>query len=305
MQNICTIIVTYNGSQWIEKCIRSLLQSSLSSKIIVVDNCSTDNTLSLLKSSENSIELIQTEKNIGFGGGNNIGIKKAMELHADYVFLLNQDAYVDQFCIQRLTEALKQNPSFGILSPLQMNSSGIELDEAFNKYVASAYKEDLSAIKKEDCTSQPFPVRFVNAAAWMISKPAIEATGLFHPVFFHYGEDNNYCSRMQYHNFKVGILASASVIHDRENKIVPKEKLLIQQLRVVPLYTLLDIRKPFILAYFLALQKLKRIHKKLQAFSNNQSDPIYIQQKEWFNKKIKEALSIRKETKKRYLHNNM
>lgn len=291
MYTIYTIIVTYNGAPWIEKCLQHLLNSSYPTKIIVVDNCSTDNTTAILRQFYDKIVFIQAESNLGFGRGNNLGILKALDLGADYVFLLNQDAYADQYCIEKLMEAYGQHKQYGIISPLQLNSDGSDLDPAFKKYMNIKGKFNF------DLQYKVVEVRFVNAAAWMIPVNVIKKVGVFHEAFSHYGEDNHYCSRIQYHGYKSGICTQASVIHDR-----PIEKLsaktMIRQLRTVPLYTLLDIRKNFILAWALGFYKLSRFKKKLQPYFNSETKKIYEEQKKWFLQDVDLAKQIRKETKK-------
>src|SRR5688572_15047763 len=130
MPAIYTIIVTYNGAPWIEKCLQHLLESSTPTHIVIVDNASTDHTLEILKKYEGKLELIRSEKNLGFGGGNNIGIQHALKNNAAFFFLLNQDAYVEKDCIGQLAKALEQHKEYGILSPLQLDSSGQQLDNA-------------------------------------------------------------------------------------------------------------------------------------------------------------------------------
>jgi GT2 family glycosyltransferase len=297
MFTVYTIIVTYNGAQWIERCMQQLLESSYPTHIIVVDNASTDNTLALLKTFEGRFELILSQKNLGFGAGNNMGILHALKANPDGIFLLNQDAYVEKDCIGKLVKSLQQNPEYGILSPLQLNSSGDELDAAFKKYMpASLPEKEIKKIIKER-TCKIIPARFINAAAWMIPVGALRKTGLFHPAFIHYGEDNHYSSRMQYHGYKTGIDCEAAVIHDRGNEAGDHKKNLLRQLRTVPLYTLLDIRKNFFLAWLLGYKKLQRIKKKLGADISEEGKRIYREQKKWFRENLDQARQIREKTK--------
>lgn len=61
-----------------------------------------------------------------------------------------------------------------------------------------------------------YPIHFINAAGWLLSKKCIETVGGFNPSFFHYGEDENYIQRIKYHNFSVGVLINSKIFHDRE-----------------------------------------------------------------------------------------
>ena len=301
MVNVFTIIVTYNGKKWIKSCIESLLKSSYKTTIVVVDNDSIDNTIHILSSFENKIHLIQNKYNDGFGSANNRGILYALEQNADMVFLLNQDVYVYENTIDLLVRALKENKKFGIMSPLQLEPNGHELDANLKTYVTRNYSQKFSESlinnNNRDISSKPYPMRFVNAAAWMISKECLLKTGLFHPAFFHYGEDNHYSARVQYHGFKSGLLPEASVIHDREIKETDQEKLLLRQMRTLPLHILLDLRKPFFVARFLAKRKLKRISQKLHELKTPDIESLIKQQEQWFNTRLHEAKKIRKETK--------
>jgi len=297
---VATIIATYNGSRWIRKCLTHLFSSDYPSTVIVVDNQSTDNTLEVLRTFTDSIVLIQNSDNLGFGAANNIGIKAAIELGADYVFLLNQDVYVGSHCIGALLQAAKAFPRYGILSPVQVNSSGSELDAAFRKTLQRTLKM-LPEVSFEP-TEAPGPVRcpanvrFTNAASWFMPVGVVERVGFFHPVFYHYGEDNHYAARVQYFGYQIGVLTDVVVMHDREQRGMT-EKDLVRALRVVPLYTLLDVRKPFPVAYLLGLNKLYRFRNKLRKKAGNRYDPLYAEQRKWFFSRIGEAIRIRRNTK--------
>lgn len=84
--------------QWLQKC----LDSCKGYQVIIVDNNSTDGTVSFIKENFPNIHLIPQTENLGFGQANNIGIKYALEQRAEYVFLLNQDAYLQEGCLGNL-----------------------------------------------------------------------------------------------------------------------------------------------------------------------------------------------------------
>ena len=80
---VYTIIVTYNGDKWIEKCLRSLRDSTLSLSVLVIDNASTDKTVNIVKEQFPEFQLIETGANLGFGKANNIGLEMALQKNAD------------------------------------------------------------------------------------------------------------------------------------------------------------------------------------------------------------------------------
>lgn len=204
-KKIFVVIVTYNGAHWIDKNIPSLLDSAYPVNIIVVDNKSTDNTLRLLKRYP-EIDVIKSEANLGFGKANNIGMQRALSLGADYLFLLNQDAWIFKDTISVLVAKMQKYPKVGLLSPLHFSANAIDLDQSFATYYGR---------KTEELDSSTLVVPFVNAAAWMLSKECVEKVGFFEPLFGHYGEDRNYCDRIAYHKFLIAVDGNARIVHDR------------------------------------------------------------------------------------------
>ena len=301
MVNVFTIIVTYNGKKWIRACIENLLKSSYSSTILVIDNDSIDGTTDILASFGDKIKTLHNDYNRGFGSANNQGILFALEQQADMIFLLNQDVYVFENTLELLVSGLEENPEFGIMSPLQLKPGGHELDSNLKSYItrnySSQFAESLVKTNSQTDVRKPYKMRFVNAAAWLISKECVLKTGLFHPAFFHYGEDNHYSARAQYHGFKSGLLPAAKVIHDRDLNEADRQKLLLRQMRTLPLHILLDLRKPFFVARYLARKKLKRIIQKLNDLKTPDIESIIHQQEQLFTASLAEARKIRKETK--------
>ncbi|SFD02542.1 glycosyltransferase family 2 protein [Algibacter pectinivorans] len=206
------IIVSYNGIKWLEKCLNSCCDY----KVIVVDNASTDHTVAFIKKHFPRVILLEQQTNLGFGQANNLGISYALNEGADYVFLLNQDAYLKRDTIAELVNVHKTNSAFGVLSPIQLNGSGNKLDRNFSSYLKYDYNNffHFDAINKN--LSKIYEVPFVNAASWLIPKETLLKVGGFDPIFFHYGEDDNYCQRLRYHRLKVGIVPHVFVMHDRE-----------------------------------------------------------------------------------------
>ncbi len=204
--------------QWIDKCLQSLLNSLYKTEIIIIDNGSKDATVLHIKQNYPAVKLIIAEKNLGFGQGNNIGLNIALQQRADYVFLLNQDAWVENDTITKLLTAHTQNPSYGILSPIHLNGAGNNFDDHFYIYLKkSAINESLlQRIKTNTCSDDIINSPFVNAAAWFISLSCLQKTGGFDPIFFHYGEDDNYAQRAVYKGYKIGILPTANICHDKE-----------------------------------------------------------------------------------------
>lgn len=219
-EKIYCIIASYNAEKWIEKCLNSIVASSLDCHIVVIDNKSTDRTTELIKSDFPLVKLIENVENVGFGKANNIGIKWAYSEGADYFFLLNQDAWVEPDTIQKLIKKHQSHPEFGILSPLHFFDCKT-LDRKFKSYLKGQGNEIIQNLHS-DVSEVIYRVRFVNAAIWMVSRRCIDTVGLFAPIFVHYGEDTNYAHRCGFHKLKIGIYPKAIAYHEREQS-PPKE----------------------------------------------------------------------------------
>lgn len=222
---ILTIIVTYNGMKWIDKSIHSVLSSSIKSDILVVDNASSDSTPDYIAKKFSQIHLVRTKKNLGFGAANNIGLQYAIDNGYDYVYLLNQDAWIKEDTFEKIISAHRDHPEYGILSPIQLEANELHFDYNFGAIVSQWNKETKACedlFFKRENEIIPFPR--IMAAHWLICRDCLINVGGFSPAFFHYGEDNNYADRAWYKGYKVGVVMSAIGIHDREARIDSEEK---------------------------------------------------------------------------------
>lgn len=218
-------MVAFNGINWIEKCISSL--SSNGVEIVVVDNGSQDGTLQFLES-RSDIVLIINQENLGFGKANNVGLEYAYKEGYDYFFLLNQDAWMESGCAKRLIDCFNSNRSYGILSPVHFDGLGDKLDAGFERYMRLRPSSGFYEHFKSNQMKGDYEVAFVNAACWLMTRECLTQVGLFHPLFKHYGEDDNYIHRVKKVGLKVGVVSSAIIYHDRadrfKKRIDPKEK---------------------------------------------------------------------------------
>lgn len=218
-KNSCwVVIVHYNGAEWIERCLQSFSETNYKDKIIVIDNCSTKNEgLTIITTQFPEVTLIKLDTNVGFGRANNIGINLAIEKNAQYIFLLNQDAWIcDNNTIDNLLEVAENNQEYAIISPIHYNSNKTALDFGFSGYLAESKNADLISDIFLQKSQSIYNIPFVNAAAWMINIDSFKKIGYFDPDFFMYGEDTDLINRVLFHQFKVGITPFSNICHARE-----------------------------------------------------------------------------------------
>ncbi len=210
MSRLLVIIVTYNAMRWIERCFASLAASTLASDVFVVDNGSTDGTLEWLQEHRaDNLTVRRSASNCGFGAGNNLALSYALERGYEYVYLLNQDAWVMPDCFEKLIGAAQTHPGYGILSPMQLQADGVTPDRLFAKHCGKSLR------KAGVGGAEVVEVKFVMAAHWLVTRECLEVTGGFSPTFQQYGEDDNYIDRARYWAFRTGVVPAAKAIHDR------------------------------------------------------------------------------------------
>lgn len=219
---ILVIIVTFNAMPWANRCLTSLRQSVVPCDVTIIDNGSTDGTQDFIHNNFPEVYLVRNKENLGFGQANNIGLQKALDNNYEFVYLLNQDAWVQEDTFEKLIKASDTHPEYGVLSPIQMKADGLHFEEKFRSYIIPYHQiyspsliEDLYFQRVQDV----YEVSFVMAAHWLITSKCLATVGGFSPTFPHYGEDNNYLNRTNYWKFKIGIVPSARAVHDRgDNK---------------------------------------------------------------------------------------
>lgn len=287
MKAFC-VIVTYNGIKWIDKCLKSILTLDYTVEVIVVDNCSEDGTREKIRKDFPMVYLIELGQNIGFGKANNIGIKKAIEHGAEYIFLLNQDAYIKEGSMRHLIETMEMNSCLGIISPLHYAGVEGQFDYKFYKYIDDKATPGFTKDLKSGILKDFYITEFINATAWLISYKMLKITGLFHPIFFQYSEDMEFIHRMKNKGFQIAVSPKLSVIYERpqyedppdlirkmtyfENAMFMNYLVKRRSLFFISSFMILSIWRDFIMTNFIfGLMKIRRfsyIRKQIKKFGN-------------------------------------
>jgi GT2 family glycosyltransferase len=255
---VFVVIVTYNGMKWIDECLKSVQDSSIAASILIIDNCSQDGTTEFISANFKQAEIIKNTQNLGFGKANNVGIAKAVAAGADYVLLLNQDAYLFPDCIEKLIQGFNQNSSYGVLSPIQLQADGKKMENLFYQFNADFFNQLLTqSLLAKPQSNTTIKVEFVQAACWLIKKEVFTKIDGFDDLFYHYGEDNNFCQRLKYLGYDIGIVTDSFVTHDTTDETHKKRtiKYELNRYRSNILKYIYDVNEPNVTKHYSYLLK--------------------------------------------------
>jgi GT2 family glycosyltransferase len=200
--------------------VQSLLGSSWPAlRVMVLDNGSGDGSAERLKNElPGEVELLVNEKNLGFAGGNNVGIRRALEQEADFIFLLNSDARVTEITVEGLVDALTANPDAGAAGPAILNGSEPPLIESLGGAIDlhsgrirhHGYGRPWTAAEAEQ---GPHRTDMINGCAFMVRREAVDETGLMDERFFCYLEEADWCLRLAAAGWPVLLVPGQTVRH--------------------------------------------------------------------------------------------
>lgn len=201
------ILLNYNGWKDTVECVKSLaVIKGTDTHIVVVDNCSTDDSVEKLKAElPDEVTLLQADENNGFSAGNNIGIRYALKNQADYILLLNNDTVTDQDFLTPLVEFASRTPDCGCISSriyYYYEKNKIWYDGgAFHPYNCRAehyrFDEDGSTV------TGIHEATFISGCCMLIPATVIRKIGLMDERYFLYVEDTEYSLRIQKAGYKL------------------------------------------------------------------------------------------------------
>lgn len=214
---VAVVVLNWNLPEETIACVESILLSTyLNYEIIVVDNGSTDNSVSTIRGRFPWLELIVSKENLGYTGGNNLGIRWAEERGSEYILILNNDTTVSPTLLKKLVDLIETDPSLGILGP------AIYYYNQLNRFwrlgavqtAWSPFPKEIgrNALDKGQFQS-PFSVDYVTGCAMWVKTKVFREIGLFDESYFMYYEDADFCCRAIKAGFGIKVVPEAKVWH--------------------------------------------------------------------------------------------
>ncbi|HDL64575.1 MAG TPA: glycosyltransferase family 2 protein, partial [Proteobacteria bacterium] len=214
---VTIIIVTWNGKNDCLTCLESLQKLvSYQPSIIVVDNGSTDGTARAVTEHFSGVTIITAPINLGFAGGNNLGIKRALAEGADYICLLNNDTEVDPHFLEELLLVAREDPRAGILGsrilyhdrPDIIWSQGIAVNRISGR-IYTTYNNR----KDSEVSGIITEVNAVSGAAMLLKSEMLREVGLLDEDYYLCFEDVDLCLRAGRMGYKIVTVSSSRVRH--------------------------------------------------------------------------------------------
>ncbi|RFC38041.1 MAG: Glycosyltransferase, GT2 family [Candidatus Nitrotoga sp. LAW] len=189
-------------------------------RLLVIDNASTDGSgIELAKKLPDS-EFLQLPINIGYAGGNNEGIRIALDKLADYVFIINPDVRLPPDCLRNYLSVFDSDNSIGALNSIQLTPDGRSIDPSFLSGVLGPAGYPTLCVGQNDYPNL-FETKTLFGAALIISSRALRKVGGFDPLYFAYGEEIDLCRRIMFHGLRLMVTTRSPVIHLRTNYSKP------------------------------------------------------------------------------------
>jgi hypothetical protein len=276
--HISVIVLGWNSEKYISPCLKSLEELDLGDvrlEIVVVDNGSTDGTVNLVKRDFPKVTVIETGSNLGYAGGNNVGIRYALQKNNDFIWIVNPDVYVDKNSLKELLLTAKKFTSGGIFGSKIYFAPGYEFHK--DRYSKSEIGHviwfaggviDWSNMEGKhrgvdqvdngqfdiDCNTD-----FVTGASMFVRRKVFDVVGLLDEKYFLYYEENDFCQRAIKWGWKLIYVSMSKAWHANaqatgigsslQDYYITRNRLLFG-IKHAPVYTKMLLIKQAIYLYF-------------------------------------------------------
>lgn len=204
------IILNWNAAALTKKCVGRLQEwHRLNPRVYVVDNGSTEGNLDFSEEKEIAVLLVQSPTNLGYAGGNNLGIRNAMNDGCEFILLLNSDASVSENHVEILLDHLKRNPKIGCIGPAIHEPRCVYLGGRD----IGLHINTRNATSRVTPGNRLIPVDYVPGMVFLTSRDIFERIGYLDEEYFFSGEIADFCARVRREGFWCAIHYGAIAAH--------------------------------------------------------------------------------------------
>jgi GT2 family glycosyltransferase len=210
-KRVYIVLLNWNNWKFTTECLASLQYLDYDDwTVIVVDNGSIDDSLQRIRERFPEVEIMELEKNLGFTGGNNRGIRAALERGADYVWILNNDTIVDPKALRAMVEKAETDPKIGAVgSAIYYSEEPRRLQAWGGGYInfwLGRGGHFINPVNDER-------LDFVTGASLLVRRAVLESIGLLDEGFFIYWEDTDYCFRLRKAGWRLAVAGNSKIWH--------------------------------------------------------------------------------------------
>jgi GT2 family glycosyltransferase len=258
---VTCVVLNWNGWKDTVACLDALKKCTYPElTVLAVDNGSSDDSVDRIRAAHPSITLLETGANLGFAGGNNVGVRHALAQGADYLWLLNNDTEPAPDALSALVAKVLTNPRIGAAASIcyyadspntvQIWAGGrVNLWIGYSPYTTEPHDDDW--------------FHWLNGTSLLIASRALENAGLLDERFFLYWEDTELCLRLRKHGWCLAAAPDSRVLHKVSastggNKVILDRHATASGLRTLRLYSSMPHVAMFL---FVAIRFARRIAK--------------------------------------------
>lgn len=212
--DLSIIIISWNTSALLRQCLDSLYQtgSRFEFEVIVVDNGSTDDSVSLVETHYPRVIRIQNHQNLGFARANNQGLQIG---RGRYLLLLNSDTIVRRGALDTLIETADAEPTVGVVGPKLLNMDGTLQKSwaSFPSFWSEVVGKNFPFRKPVPNMPNTFDVDWIMGACMLVRAETIQDVGKLDEDYFFYSEETDWCFRIKKKNWKIWYITHAEICH--------------------------------------------------------------------------------------------
>lgn len=217
--SVAIVVLNWNNARDTVSCLDSLARLDYPNPwIIVVDNGSTDDSVARIRARFPAVTIIETGANLGYAGGNNVGIRHALAAGAEAVCILNNDVIVEPGFLDPLLAALQSGPDVGIVTPLVAEGTGDggrvwALGSTVNRRTAEVTRQYAGEPVDAWRWCEPFAVEIASGAAMLVRREVFKRVGLMDEDFFLYFEEVDWCLKVRQAGYRILAVPASVVWH--------------------------------------------------------------------------------------------
>jgi GT2 family glycosyltransferase len=213
---VVVVVLNYNTFEWTDRCIAALETLSYSNwRLLVVDNASTDGSYACLMATHPTVGYLKAPHNLGFAGGCNLGIRRALELNADYVWLLNSDTTCEPRALRAMVSRAESSNDIGAVGCLVFEMDAPDVIQCWGGGRYDLWTGWGNVMKG------PARLDYLTGTSMLVRAAALRETGLLDDRFFFYFEDTEFGYRLRRGGWTLAVAPDARIWHATSQSVGP------------------------------------------------------------------------------------